>query len=200
MHHVVFKLNMCFTPPPPVDPITPSNPDDNSPRLQQSQSQWWEGAESKRSPPPLPHPVWSEMEWCCCSSHTFTQQVQWVWVWWGGGCFLLSLLSLEQQRDWLSSSSPLVYASSQSFMWLPHGVTALPNQCKICGGGETGQRNEQIRSSAAKAKQKKKQTKNSSPSARQTRTERSGGQTAVFCCCCCCCAQPLCCHFQFVPG
>lgn len=139
MHHVVFKLNMCFPPPPPppfsVDPIIPSNPDDNSPRLQQSQWQWWEGAESKRSPPPLPHPVWSEMEWCCCSSHTFTQQVQWVWGWWGGGasCWASSL-SLEQQRDWLSSSSPLVYASSQSFMWLPHGVTALPNQCKICRG------------------------------------------------------------------
>lgn len=106
MHHVVFKLNMCFPPPPPppfsVDPIIPSNPDDNSPRLQQSQWQWWEGAESKRSPPPLPHPVWSEMEWCCCSSHTFTQQVQWVWVWgwWGGGasCWASSL-SLEQQRE-----------------------------------------------------------------------------------------------------
>lgn len=33
----------------------------------------------------------------------------------------------------LSRSSPLVYASSPSFMWLPHGVTALPNQCEIHG-------------------------------------------------------------------
>lgn len=33
----------------------------------------------------------------------------------------------------LSRSSLLVYASSPSFMWLPHGVTALTNQCKIYG-------------------------------------------------------------------
>lgn len=32
--------------------------------------------------------------------------------------------------------SPLVYASSLSFMWLPHGLTALPNQREIWGNAQ----------------------------------------------------------------
>lgn len=137
---------------------------DNLPQLQQSQWQRWKQTESTRSPPPLPHPVWPGMEWCCCSSHTFTQQVQCGWVSkWVEGCrgwegVFSAQPPLSGAADWLSSNSPLVFASSPSFMWLPHGVTALPNQCKICGG-ETEQRNGRQRRGLVKAKQNKQTNK-----------------------------------------
>lgn len=94
-----------------------------SPQLQLFQW-WWLGKMAPtHSRLPHSHQKCQGAEWCCCSLHMFS---------WGGtqgaacACAFTSSRPPLPKADTVQRLPLVVYASSLTFMWLPHGITALP--------------------------------------------------------------------------